>query len=57
MTYVAFLLDNHHGLQTPHGRPGDAQADLLYEDLQVAQAVFERSIRGPPRAASCAAEA
>ena len=35
----------------------DALAALLYEDLLVDLAVVERSLRGPPRAASCVAEA
>jgi hypothetical protein len=50
MTYVALLIDNLHGdLLEMHLRH--------LGDFMVVLAVVERSLRGPPRAASCAAEA
>jgi len=58
MTYVALLLDNLHGdlLEMLLQHLGDFMV-VLAVLLLVAQAVFERSLRGPLRAASCAAEA
>ena len=58
MTYVVLLIDNlHGGLMEMLLHLGDFMV-VLAVLLLVAQAVFERSLRGPPpRAVSCAAEA
>jgi hypothetical protein len=58
MTYAALLIDNLHGdlLEMHLQHLGDFMV-VLAVLLLVVLAVVERSLRGPPRTASCATEA